>query len=33
MQVYLANLRLKGVATDVLISAYEPIVIKLVITL
>ncbi|CAA2955279.1 Hypothetical predicted protein [Olea europaea subsp. europaea] len=27
--VYLANLRLKGVATDVLITAYEPMLIKL----
>ncbi|CDP00320.1 unnamed protein product [Coffea canephora] len=28
VKVYLANLRLKGVATDVLITAYEPIVIN-----
>lgn len=28
LQVYLANLRLKGVGTDVLVTAYEPILIK-----
>lgn len=28
IQVYLANLRLKEVGTDVLIAAYEPILIK-----
>lgn len=28
VQVYLANLRLKEVGTDVLITAYEPILIK-----
>ncbi|XP_028762101.1 ran guanine nucleotide release factor isoform X2 [Neltuma alba] len=28
VKVYLANLRLKGVGTDVLITAYEPIVIN-----
>ncbi|KAF7809144.1 ran guanine nucleotide release factor-like [Senna tora] len=28
VKVYLANLRLKGVNTDVLVTAYEPIVIK-----
>jgi len=28
LQVYVANIRLKGVDTDVLVTAYEPILIK-----